>query len=109
YEQNRHYFLGHYFRKNYDAWMNTLPVINTPVVVTKVEVYLLGMNGTAEQTRNIVAFEDLGEDTADVVAEFKNPGVISPSNYALTDNPDPSLVIPSNDANSLYSVLTNTV
>ncbi|MBL7933382.1 MAG: cell surface protein SprA, partial [Bacteroidia bacterium] len=108
YEQNRHYFLAHYFRKNYDAWMNTLPVVNTPIVITKVEVYLLGMNGTAEQTRNIVAFEDLGEDTADVVSEFKDPAAVTPPEAALRDNPDPNLFIPSNDANSLYSVLTNT-
>ena len=41
--------------------MATLPVINTPIVITRVEVYVLGINGSAEQTRNVVAFEDLGE------------------------------------------------
>lgn len=107
YEQNKHYFLGHYFRNNYDAWMKTLPVVNTPVVITKVEVYLLSMNGSAEQTRNVVAFEDLAEDTAHVVNEFKDPSAISDQQYALIDNASSN--IPSNDANSLYAALTNTV
>jgi cell surface protein SprA len=66
YEQNKHYFLGHYFRDNYDKWMSTLPVINTPIVITKVEVYVLNVNGTAEQTLNLVAFQDLGEDSSHV-------------------------------------------
>ena len=35
YESNKHFFLGHYFRDNYDGWMNTLPVIQTPIVITK--------------------------------------------------------------------------
>src|SRR5687767_221072 len=72
YEQNKHYFLGHYFRRNYDSWMSTLPVINTPIVVTKIEVYILGINGNAEQTRNIVAFEDLGEDKLDILPSMQN-------------------------------------
>ncbi len=109
YEANKHFFLGHYFRKNYDAWMNTLPVINTPVVITKVEVYVLNQTGNAEQTRNIVAFEDLGEDSADVfpgLCATKNGAAISPFNYAIQD----SLGInPSNGANNLYSLITNTI
>ncbi|MDO9000781.1 MAG: cell surface protein SprA [Bacteroidota bacterium] len=109
YEQNKHFFLGHYFRDNYDAWMGSLPVINTPIVITKVEVYVLNINGTAEQTRNVVAFEDLGEDSAHVfkgLSAYSSGSVIIPSNYAITDGLD---VNPSNDANNLYSIMTNTV
>ena len=110
YEQNRHYFLGHYFRDNYDKWMGTLPVINTPVVITKVEVYILGINGSAEQTRNIVAFEDLGEDVKNVwpgLAATSGGSLISPSNYAIADTSPDS--IPYNNANNLYSIMTNTL
>jgi cell surface protein SprA len=107
YEQNKHYFLGHYFRNNYDGWMQTLPVINTPVVITKVEVYVLNINGNAEQTRNIVAFQDLGEDTSHIWPDFKSTsGAVTPS---LTFADDPNSVIPSNYANSLYSLMTNSV
>ena len=107
YEQNRHYFLGHYFRENYDGWMSTLPVITTPIVITKIEVYLLGINGSAEQTRNVAAFEDLGEDTSNVLLSVKTQSNISPG-YAIVDN-YPNDKFPHNDANSLYSILTNTL
>lgn len=109
YEQNKHFFLGHYFRDNYDNWMASLPVINTPVVLTKVEVYVLNINGTAEQTRNVVAFEDLGEDSAHVykgLSAYSSGSVIIPIGLAITDSAD---VIPKNGANSLYSIMTNTV
>jgi len=110
YEANKHFFLGHYFRKNYDGWMNTLPVISTPVVITKVEVYILNQTGNAEQTRNVVAFEDLGEDSADVFSglSYEKLGLtgISPSNYAIKDSLG---VNPSNGANSLYSIITNPI
>jgi len=106
YEQNKHYFLGHYFRNNYDNWMATLPMINTPVVITKVEVYLLGTSGTAEQTRNIVAFEDLGEDSADVAPELTNTANIS-QGYAIKNLTFDK--IPDNKTNNLYSILTGTI
>jgi cell surface protein SprA len=104
YENNKHYFLGHYFRDNYDAWMSTLPVINTPIVITKVEVFISNINGTAEQTRKIAAFEDLGEDVTHVWPGLQGSAITN--GYAITDT-DPS-VIPSNNANNLYAIMTNT-
>lgn len=105
YENNKHYFLGHYFRDNFDGWMKTLPVINTPIVITKVEVYVSNINGTAEQTRKIAAFEDLGEDVTHVW-----PGLTAPaftlSGATIVDSAD---VYPKNGANSLYHILTNTL
>ncbi len=108
YEANKHFFLGHYFRDNYDTWMASLPVINTPVVITKVEVYVSNVNGTNEQTRKIAAFEDLGEDSAHVwpgLSSYISGSAITPG-FAIVDSAD---VIPKNGANNLYSILTNTV
>ncbi|MCC6180675.1 MAG: cell surface protein SprA, partial [Bacteroidia bacterium] len=59
YEANKHFFLGHYFRDNYDQWMTTLPVVTTPIVITKMEVYITNQTGNTEQTRSFVAFADL--------------------------------------------------
>ena len=103
YEPNKHFFISHYFRSYYDAWMSTLPVVNTPVVITKMEVYVLGINGSAEQTRNIVAFEDLGEDTSFVWPGLKRG--LSDGAYVVSDARPDSL--PSNASNSLYQILTN--
>jgi len=106
YEQNKHYYLGHYFRRNYDAWMSTLPVINTPIVITKVEVYVLGTTGTAEQTRNIVAFEDLAEDSSNAEPAMTDAPNITPG-YAIKNLTKDG--IPSNYINNLYGILTGTV
>ena len=102
YEVNKHYFLGHYFRDNYDAWMQTLPVVTTPIVITKIEVYITNQTSSTDQNRGVVAFSDLGEDALHVNPLLNTPACAS---QPIVDNPD---VIPHNDANSLYSILTNT-
>lgn len=106
YENNRHYFLGHYFRDHYDGWMATLPVINTPIVVTKVEVYISNINGSAEQTRKIAAFQDLGEDIRNVQPEMQQNSSFP---AGIVDSVDVGDTIPRNGANSLYGTLTNTL
>lgn len=108
YEQNKHYFLNHFFRDHYDTWMKSLPVMNSPLVVTKVEVYLLSINGNAEQTRNVVAFEDLGEGKASIAKEMQSS--VTPSGLAIVDNSlNPNDTIPDNNINTLYSIMTNSV
>ena len=104
YEQNKHYYLTHYYRTKYDQWMSTLPVINTPIVINKVEVYLLGVNGSAEQTRNIVAFEDLGEDTTFILPELKAANV--DARFRISNNRTDS--IPDNSTTNLFSILLDT-
>ena len=104
YEANKHYFLSHYFRDNYDNWMASLPIINSPVVITRVEVYVLNQTGNQDQTRNVAAFADLGEDTTHTLRSLRNNVV--PSQYALSDSIGD---YPRNGSNNLYSILTNTV
>ncbi len=107
YEANKHFFLSHFFRENYDKWMASLPIINSPIVITKVEVYVLNQTGSTEQNRNVVAFEDLGEDSAYVYKDMKiSSGCIANTSYAIVDSAD---VLPRNGANNLYSILTNSV
>ncbi len=61
YEENRHFFLGHFFRDNYEQWLSSLPQITSGVNVTRAEVYVLNRNNDTQTTRNIVGFMDLGE------------------------------------------------
>jgi cell surface protein SprA len=55
---------------------STLPVVTTPIVITKVEVYITNQTGSTEQTRSVAAFTDLGEgDTVHVnpaLSDFRN-------------------------------------
>ncbi len=61
YDDNRHFFLGQFFRDNFEDWLGTLPQITSGVNITRVEVYLLNRQNDTQTTRNVVGFMDLGE------------------------------------------------
>ncbi|MCQ2285914.1 MAG: cell surface protein SprA [Bacteroidales bacterium] len=61
YEENRHYFLNQYFRDNYNKFLSTLPLVSSPIVITKIEVWRTTIGAATNNNRNIVAFTDLGE------------------------------------------------
>jgi len=93
YEENRHFFLNHYFRLNYDRAMTTLPNLTTGIKINRVEVWVTNKSGTTSNSRNIVAFTDLGENTY-----VKNP------RWNVT-----GMDVPSNLANDVYSTLVNNI
>jgi cell surface protein SprA len=61
YEDNRHFFLGQFFRGLYEPSLRTLPIINSGVQITRLEVYVTNRNNSTETLRNMVAFLDLGD------------------------------------------------
>ncbi len=61
YDENRHFFLSHFFRDNYEASMAQLPYIASGVTINKIEVWVTNKRGMYDNARNIVAFADLGE------------------------------------------------
>jgi len=89
YEENRHFFLSQFFRQQYDKAMSTLPNLTTGVKINRVEVWVTNKTGTTSNTRNIVAFTDLGEDS-----RISNPI------WTTTGQS-----VPSNNANTLYPTL----
>ena len=89
YDENRHFLMGQYFRSNYNKAMKQLPVVNSKVQILRVEVWVTNRNGTTTDTRDVVAFMDLGEN---------NPY----NSTVITGTGDP---LPKNDANNLYSTL----
>lgn len=90
YDQNRHYFLAHFFRDNYDRFASRLPYVSSGVKITRIEVWVTNKTGKYEQSRNFVGFMDLGENS-----------------HLATDywTPNPALPNPSNNSNNLLSVL----
>ena len=95
YESNKHYFLSHYFKDRYDEAMAELPFINSPVNITKVEVWVTNKTGTTDNTRNIVAFLDLGESEWDM----HNTTLFSDNNLGN--------IYPDNDNNTLYQQMVS--
>ena len=63
YDQNRHFFLGQFFRENYDRFASKLPYVSSGVNITRIEVWVTNKNSNFAQSRNFVAFMDLGEST----------------------------------------------
>ncbi|MDL1914313.1 MAG: cell surface protein SprA [Bergeyella sp.] len=62
YEDNQHYFLGHYFRNNYDKFLENYPLISSRININRVEVWVL-QQGSAdlENLKSVLAIRDLGE------------------------------------------------
>ena len=97
YEENKHFFLGQFFEEHYNQYLSTLPLVSSPIVITKIEVWRTTVGAATTNNRNIVAFTDLGEYNP----EFRNlsynpayPGGQFPDNYInnLTTYADSSLI-----------------
>lgn len=82
YEENRHFFLSHYFRERYDKAMSTLPNITTGIKITRVEIWVTNKTSTTSNTRNIVALADLGEGRHVGNTIWGGQGDVAPSNSA---------------------------
>ena len=92
YDQNRHFFLGHFFRDNYDRWASKLPFVASGVNITRIEVWITNKSNRYDQSRNVVSFMDLGENS-------------HLANDYWTTNP--SYPMASNNSNNLLSVIKN--
>ena len=90
YDQNRHFFLAHWFRDNYDKFAAHLPYVSSGVKITRIEVWITNKNGRYDQSRNLVGFMDIGENS------------VLGNHYW---QPDPSLPNPANGSNNLLSVI----
>ena len=89
YEENRHFFIGQYYRSNFNLAMAKLPLISSNVNITKIEVWRTNIGPATNENRNIVAFLDLGE---------KDPH--NPAIYTTAGLP-----YPRNDKNTLYAAV----
>ena len=96
YDENRHFFLAHYFRDRYDRNMAQLPNILSGVKINRVEVWVTNKRGNYENPRNIVAFTDLGESQVYI---SKGAPWIAISKDTLP---------PANGDNNLYQQMTST-
>ncbi len=85
YEENRHFFLSQYFRSRYDAGMRTLPNMTTGIKINRVELWVTNKSGVTQNTRNIIAFTDLGENQTTSNAMWGTTGQSVPSNQANSE------------------------
>ena len=91
YDENRHFFLGNYFHDKYDTWCATLPNIMSGVTLKRIEVWVTNTSGVTTNTRDVVAFIDLGESTN-----------LDNTYWTASGN-----LLPANSANNLYSTMVS--
>jgi cell surface protein SprA len=92
YEENRNFLLGQYFFNNYDNALVNYPVINSQIVITRVDVWVTNRTGATTNVRNTINFMDLGE---------RNPYQTS-----LNDPAANPRGYPDNKANRLWTLLS---
>ena len=95
YEENKHFFLAQYFRDKYNEALSKLPVVTSPINITKIEVWLTNIGAATTENRNVVAFMDVGERDS-----IFNSLVINPNFSALP--------YPDNNANDLLTLHMDT-
>ena len=87
YDENRHFFLAHYFRDNYDRILANYPFINTNLQITRAEVWITNRNTTTNDVRNIIALQDIGEaDATNIGLNITPGGFINKPRNSFPDN-----------------------
>ncbi len=99
YDDNRHFFLAQFMYENYDQWTSTLPVVSSPIYITRIEVWVTNTRQSTQDVRNILALMDLGEPKP------YNSDVNGGGGSLVM--PRGGRVFPDNDANTLYELLTS--
>lgn len=96
YEANKHFFLSHYFRDTYNQSLQNLPIVNSGISITRIEVWMTNKRNNFEETRDVIAFHDLGENQKNIYASHLFNQLIGGYNQS-----------PSNEVNELYGDMTN--
>ena len=100
YDANRNFFLAHHFYNTYDQALTEIPILKTSVTLNKVEVWVTNKSSHFQESRNILALLDLGENGQNkqnqTISEFGDtPGLPYPYNQ-----------LPNNNINGVYKTLT---
>jgi len=83
YEENKYYFLSQFFYQNYNRYLSNLPLISSPINITKIEVWRTNIGAATQENRNIIALTDIGEYNP------SNPNIIR--NFGVKDFPNNSI------------------
>ncbi len=68
YESNKHFFLSQYFKDSYDRSLQNLPIVNSGVNITRIEVWVTNKTENFENSRNILGLMDLAETNPNIYA-----------------------------------------
>lgn len=80
YEANKHFFLGQFFKDQYDNALSILPIVQSGAYINYIEVWVTNRNKSFNDNRNLIPFVDLGESNP------YNPKLFSPGQPNQTHN-----------------------
>ncbi len=98
YEENKHFFLSHFFRNEYETSLRSLPNITSAATITRLEVYVTNRTATTGTLRNVVGFADLAESAdgspADMKADPLYRNLLANTAFRQVDQTNTSLSAP---------------
>ena len=88
YDENRHFFLGQYFRDKYDQTLKTFPYLNTQIKITRIEIWVTNRTNQTQNVRNVLGLQDLGESNPEKTKldEFYPNFITKPGLNVYPDN-----------------------
>ena len=109
YDENKHFFLSQFFRSRYDSWLRNYPLIDNRVQITRIEVWVTNkqnrINATENNSRNIIALQDLGEGrlySKPTVAGAPIEDITTQTVGYMAAGVDPALFFNNNDNNESF-------
>lgn len=106
YDENRHFFLSHFNRENYEKSMSQLPNIRTPFRITRLEVWVIPERNETHDLRDICALTDMGE--GDLKYYTDKSTIFPPVNinpvYKMekSNQSSPDTILPDNKVSPFY-------
>ena len=96
YEDNQHYFLGHYFLDNYDNSLLNYPQINSKINITRIEAWVLDQgSANLQEQKGLIGIRDLGDGLSGYPDNSQN------NLYQSLQNLGPNL----RDVNTAYNAI----
>ena len=106
YDENRHFFISHYNRDQYEPALSRLPQVQSIFRITNIEVWVTNdQNSDLQYATTVAAIADLGESDLD---NFTNQNTIYPPTPATSDLQDKDgNRLPDNRNSELFRELVN--
>jgi len=105
YDENRHFFVAHYFRDIYEDALSNMPQIKSLVQIQDIEVWVTNeQNSNLRSSSTVAAISYLGESD---LSEFSDPDPLYPPNNMFTGDARDveQRVLPENSNSRLFSEL----
>ena len=106
YDENRHFFISHYYRDNYEQALQNIPQVQSLARISSIEVWVTNdQNNDLTNTAMVVSIEQLGESDPSKIAD-PNPS-FPPLPFVANHEDINNKRLPSNRNSELFTTLIN--